>query len=355
MTVIEGHAPAYTGSPSLQEETLLALQRADYSAAANRLLIDMNQGYTPNILSMVCSDLLFAFAEHIHRDGTNMTDLTAPQPDTPALNVIRTRQAGYDEMLARTENGDGIAIVSLAKYAQTTAQLRESMGRVLDSREIVAESIGDRKTIQLLGSFNPQHIGHRTTMMSALRAEPGNTQLVAQVVDKHPIKGDSLPPYRGRYFAGEEKLVRSTIIDPTRVTQVHVPAGVGYAMHGSSQIELLTDVSGDDQMRWLVGSDKFMSDVKSARLGKSETRANARFLHPRMHLYVARRAIHDQVEIEEAVDYIHDTLGTAITVVEEPAEANIIGSSASLIRQLRQDGKHQEADQLESSDLRDFQ
>jgi hypothetical protein len=174
---------------------------------------------------------------------------------------------------------------------------------------------------------------------------------MAQVVANHPIKKDSLPPYDGRYRQGERNLYRSSLIDPRRVTLVDVPVSLGLAKNGDAQLELLADVAGDPEMRWLVGSDKFMSDVKTAKQGSDEKRAVVRFADPRVHLYVSRRATQDRGEIQEGIDFVQDRFNTAITLVHEAPNDMVLAASASRIRQLRSEGRDAEADRIQFADL----
>ena len=151
------------------------------------------------------------------------------------------------------------------------------------------------------------------------------------------------------YINGRYDLFQSTLIDNTRATQLDVPAGIGLAPVGVAQIELIAETTGDEGLRWLVGSDKFMTDVTTAQAGREKV--IQRFTEPRLHLYVARRADHDPEELQAGVEYVVERFDTKVTLVKEPDGENVLTASASKIRALRAEGRHEEADAIEFSDL----
>ncbi len=328
-----------------KEALLAGFMNGAVEPVVDDAISDLHRGRSPGFLSVVRSDLLIDFAESLQ---TRETDGSKAANSSGEDDF---RAPFFSSLMRRAQEGDPAAISALPKFVADLGQLSAAMELVLEGQEEVTGWREGRPYIQLIGSFNPQHIGHRTTMGAALRAAGERSSLMAQVVANHPVKKDSLPPYEDRYQAGEEHLYTSSLIDPERVTLIDVPVGPGLSKVGAAQIELLADLSGDDRMRWLVGSDKFISDVQTARGGHSEKRAVIRFKEPRMHLYVARRAAHDISEIEDGINFIQEKYGTGITLVDEPPNEMVLASSASRIRQLRAEGKDEEADRLQFTDL----
>jgi hypothetical protein len=335
--------PSNVVEASPQEAVLLALEQEFFDPAVSSVLSGLQDGASPSFMSIIRPDLLFGLSEELL---PAMADVSQEDPAESYKTELFRRAA-----IAAAE-GDPAAISALPKFATSLGELLLATELTLDNREAIAAWRTGRPQVQYIGSFNPQHIGHRATMRSALLAAGEQASGIVQVVQNHPIKKDALPPYEGRYAAGEERLYSSRLIDPTRVTQVDVPLGVGLAKVGAAQIELLADVAGDEEMRWLVGSDKFMTDYENVRDGKALDKAGARFEHPRTRLYVARRAIHDPAELEQGINYIVDRYRTKITMVEESPEDVVLGASASLIRSLRASGNNAEADRLEFPDRR---
>lgn len=328
-------------TPSPQEKTLLALQDGAYGTVIEDVKTGLTKGRSPSFLSVARPDLALGFARAWQAQPAKVTDI-------PAIGATYKRPL-FEEQLARAHEGEPGAVAALAKFATTPNELSVVTGVMLDNPDALGEWSEDRKYMQLLGSFNPQHIGHRTTIRLALDTVGDSASAIAHVVDVHPIKGDSLPPYEGRFVAGEQKLYESTLIDNTRATQLDVPAGVGLAPVGVAQIELIAETTGDEGLRWLVGSDKFMTDVASARKGREKV--IDRFSEPRIHLYVARRADHDPQELQAGVEYVVERFDTKVTLVKEPEGDDVLTASASKIRGLRAEGRHEEADNIEFADL----
>lgn len=260
----------------------------------------------------------------------------------------------FEHYMTAAENGDPAAISTLPKFVTSVGQLATTLELTLDNREVVANWLDGRKHVQFIGSFNPQHVGHRATIRSTLDVAGERSSGMVQVVENHPVKKDSLPPYRDRFTDGERRLYASTLLDPTRVTQLDVPLGLGLAKQGVAQIALLAEVAGDNQLRWLVGSDKFITDTNNVRAGEALDKAGVRFADGRVHLYVARRDTHEQGELEAAVDYLDDRYGTTVTIVPESPEPLVLGAAASKIRALRNGGQHSAADDMEYYDLPDL-
>lgn len=333
---------------SPEEDMLVAFHHGAYDLVHDDLQARLAAGKSPNVLAVVRPELLFGLAEHMLAGANGEAAETVALPAIDADNGRWTQFAAH---LRAAEAGDPAAISTLPKFVTTPDQLAYALQLALEHREAVADWRSERPCVQLIGSFNPQHIGHRATMRAALTAAGERASVTAQLVADHPVKKDSLPPYDGRYRGAEYFTYRSTQVDPTRVTILDVPVGPELAKNGAAQIELLADVTGDPEMRWLMGSDKFMSDVRTAREGQLEKRAITRFREPRMHLYVGRRATHPLAELQAGIDFVQERFGTSITLVEEPADEAVLAAAASHIRALREEGRHREADAMQLADI----
>lgn len=326
-------------SPSSEEETLQQLRDRQFGAVAADLVARLHAGEPMRVLSIARPDLLFGLGEEL-------------QP----LLSSEGREEGADDYRAtlfetqrrQAEEGDPGAISVLPKLATTLARAAFAVELLLDNRQEVTDWRTDRAYIQFIGSFNPQHIGHRTSIANTLDAEGDHASAVVQVVADHPIKKDTLPPYETRFVPGEKKLYTSTLTDVARVTQLDVPVGLGLAKQGAEQIKLIADVAGDIP-RWQVGSDKFMTDVRNVQMGKALDKAGSRFEN--VHLYVVRRDTESAKEVQAGIDYVRDRFGAKVTLVADSHDSFILSASASKIRQLRAEGNAQLADRMEFSDL----
>lgn len=329
---------------SPEEEILLALCDEQYDVVADNLIENMYSGKSPALLSVVRPELLKGLAEGIWA-ATGNRELHQPK---------RTEHKAqqFAHYVLRAERGDPEAISALPKFASTVGELAISAAISLDTLTVVSDWRSERKYVQFIGSFNPQHVGHRFTMGRTLEAAGHRSSGIMQVVQNHPIKKDSLPPYDTRFRQGEERLYSSTLIDPALVTLLDVPLSMGLAKRGDTQIALLAHVTGDKKGRWLVGSDKFMTDVRNVQNGTALDKAGARFSN--VQLFVARRAAENMKEIEEGAAYARERFGAEITLLPEIEDKQILMASASAIRAYRTEGRHAEANHLEYGDLSSF-
>lgn len=329
------------GRPSSEEAQLINLRDGHFTVAAETILHGLRSGEPARILSVANPDIL--------RDTCEVIYPKLSEVDTSMIAAADYRSELFDAYLPPASEGDPAAASALPKFATTTGQLAVAIEVMLDNWDRLAEWRTDRAYIQTIGSYNPQHLGHRDAIARTLEVAGSRASATMQIVANHPIKVDSLPPYATRFEPGERRIYSSELIDPTRVTLLDVPLSLGLAKVGYAQIELLANVMGDSEMRWLVGSDKFMTDARNVRDGKSIDKAGARFSG--VHLYVARRATESTVEIDDAIDYLETSYGTKVTIVPESSNSLVLATSASKIRELRAAGRHGEADEMEFSDL----
>lgn len=327
-----------------EEATLLSLCNQDYTAVANTLVNDLQAGQPPALLSIAGPDLLYGLASATY-------NVISAQPETRLKE--RTHLANtFRRYQPAAEAGDPAAISALPKFATSIGHLVTSLELTLDMADKIREWRTNRPYLQFIGSFNPQHIGHRFSISRTLNALGEHASGTVQVVANHPIKKDSLPPYSQRFRQGQERIYDSSLLDPTRVTLLDVPLGLGLAKQGDAQIALIAAVTGDSRKRWLVGSDKFMTDVKNVRDGKALDKAGVRFSN--VQLFVARRSTEGILEVEEGAEYVREEFGAEIIILPEITDELILQASASNIRKLRAKGHHIQADRIEHSDLASY-
>jgi phosphopantetheine adenylyltransferase len=326
------------GTPSTEENTLIALRSGMYGLAAEDMMDGLRFSRSPGVLAVANTAALYGVSEALW----SSTELPPDAQPTGYKSQI------FDTYLIAAAEGDPTAISLLPKVATTAGQLVTALELILDNRSTLTEWRQGRSYVQFIGSFNPMHVGHRTSIATTLDVAGERSSAIVQAVADHPIKKDSLPPYRERFVPAEEKLYSSSLIDLARATMLDVPLSLGLAKVGTAQIRLIADVAGDT-MRWQVGSDKFMADVRNVRQGKALDKAGARFSD--VHLYVARRETEDTEELQAGIDYVRDRFGATVTLLPEATDPLVLSAAASKIRALRAEGNHLLADAMEFPDI----
>ncbi|HEX7963782.1 MAG TPA: hypothetical protein VF466_04300 [Candidatus Saccharimonadales bacterium] len=323
-----------------QEELIIALNGGLYDSVLPVAAQNLRGGQSPSYLSVARPDALFGFAEAWQQADPVGKDA---DPQDYKTNL-------FDEQLPPALRGDPAAISELPKLATSVGRLSLALQLVLDNRGAVQEWRTGRQYLQYAGSFDPQHVGHRLAVASGLDAAGAQSSALVQTMGGHPVKADFSRPYDERYAQSEARFYMSPFIDNARVTQVDVPAGTGLARTGLEQMRLLAEFCGDDRLRWLIGSDKFLADTAGIRQGKPQPKAAARFADPRLHAYVLHRQSDPLSALENAIDYIAGKFGTAVTLVRERPYDCAPASSTS-IKLLRAQGRQAEADHMELYEL----
>ncbi len=334
----EGLPNASATSP--QEQLLLALNAGFYEPAIDDVVDKLRSGLTPGFLSTLRTDLLVGFAQ-----SWRTTDLAGnvSGSDSSYKSIL------FDTHHAQAVTGDPAMIEALAKFATTESQLTTAMELLLDYRQEVSRWHSDRHYVQFLGTFDPQHIGHRIALSSTLAVMGDEASALVHVMEQHPLKPSFSHSYAERCAASEKRLYRSSLLDTARVTQVDVPGGIGLANCGVEQMRLLADISGDRSLRWLIGSDKLEHDTAAIRLGVAAVKAVRRFSEPRLHAYVIRRQFDEVATLQNDVDYVTSRFGVPVTVIEE-LPYDCAPASSSRIKELRAEGRNTEADHMELYD-----
>lgn len=256
----------------------------------------------------------------------------------------------FEEYLPLAEQGNLSIVRSLPKFAMDIGQLAVAMELVLSHKNRLVDDQENNAHLQYLATFDPQHIGHRIAIQSALTTMKLGSQAVVHIMANHPFK-PQLTPYQSRYDTSEERLYKSPLLNNATITQVNLPGNVGLGSSiGVPQMEMLADVSGDSKLRWLIGSDKFLLDTYKIRNNRLASKAIARFLHPRLEAYVVQRKSEDLSQLQNSIDYIHDIYGTEIYTFEE-LPYDCAPASSSRIKALRAAGDHVAADHMELYEL----
>lgn len=329
--------------PTTQEELLLKLGHGAYESAILRIQADLVEGRSPSALSVARPEIAVGFAETFRRADL---DLSA--------SAVESYKAPYFANYAdRAASGDPSAIEALPKFVTSLAQVAFYAELVLANQEALVEHRTDRPFLQYLGTFDPQHIGHRVAVQSGLMTAGEQSSALLHVMGQHPRKRNFLASYDERFVESERRFYESSLLDNERITQLDVPGGVGLAAQYPLQMELLTDFVGDSELRWLTGSDKLILDaaaVRDAPESSGGKKAITRFSDPQMHAYIVHRQSDNKAQLENDVDYVIDRFRTKITVVEEQPY-DCAPASSSKVKQLRAEGRHAEADHMELYEL----
>lgn len=329
--------------PTPQEELLLKLGEGAFDAAVWHIAADVSEGKSPSVLSIVRPDIAAGFADAFKHSGVKTTDCA----------VESYKISHFDSYANRAAEGDLSAIEALPKFATSLAQVAFYAELVLASKEALAEQRTHRPFLQYLGTFDPQHIGHRVAVQSGLLTAGEESSALLHVMGQHPRKKNFQSSYAQRFDESEKRFYESSLLDNDRITQIDVPGGVGLATQYPLQMELLADITGDDERRWLTGSDKLILDATAVR-GREDSstsrKAMTRFSDPKMHAYIVHRQSDDKTTLENDVDYVVDRFGTKMTIVDEQPY-DCAPASSSKIKQLRAEGRNAEADHMELYEL----
>jgi hypothetical protein len=326
--------------PTTQERLLMQLGQHAYEGALLYVVSQLEDGYSPSVLSIARPDVLTGFAEAWH---------TADLPKEVARE--ETYKARHFDVLAEAAAaGDPSAIEALPKFVTSLGQMALVAALILDNKEAIETWHSDRAYIQYLGTFDPQHIGHRIAVQSALTTEGDRASAILHVMGQHPRKKNFSASYDDRFKQSEERFYESRLLDNRRITQVDVPGGVGLAKAYPEQMELLASLSGDTEYRWLTGSDKLLLDADAVRQDRSAAKAIARFSDPKMHAYIMHRQSDDKRALENDIDFITDQFGTKITLVDE-LPYDCAPASSSRVKELRMEGRNDEANHMELYEL----
>ena len=328
--------------PTPEEQLLLKLGNKAYRASAEHIVDELQKGRSPSILSITRPDLLVGFAT-AWRSFAGDFDPVRPPHDS-------YKKAHFDRLFDSAAMGDPAEIEALPKFVTTLGQIGLVAELILDNQASIQDWHAGRKYIQYLGTFDPQHIGHRIAVQSSLTTEGNDSSAVIHVMEQHPRKKSFTASYDERYEISEERFYESTLLDNTRITQVDVPGGVGLAEQYPRQMELIADISGDQEHRWLTGSDKLLLDAAAVRKGVSAQKAIARFSDPKMHAYITHRKSDDRQALENEIDFVTDYFGTKVTLVNE-LPYDCAPASSSRVKQLRSEGRHIEANHMELYEL----
>lgn len=329
--------------PTPQEELMLKLGHGAFDAAILHIATELSKGRSPSVLSVARPDIAVGFAEAFRSSDINAT---APVADD-------YKAAHFDNYADRAATGDLGAIEALPKFTTSLAQVAFYADLLLSNREALTERRTDRPFLQYLGTFDPQHIGHRIAVQSGLITAGEESSAILHVMAQHPRKKNFQSSYDQRFDESERRFYESSLLDNERITQVDIPGGVGLAAQYPLQMELLADFAGDDELRWLTGSDKLILDATAVRDASDSSvgrKAMSRFSDPKMHAYVVHRQSDDKNLLENDVDYVIDRFGTRITIVDEQPY-DCAPASSSKVKQLRSDGRHAEADHMELYEL----
>lgn len=326
--------------PTAQERLLIQLGQHAYEGALSHIMTDLAEGHSPSALSIARPDVLIGFAEAWYT--------TDPPKESIREETYKARQ--FDALAEAAATGDPSAIEALPKFVTSLGQMALVTALILDNREALKTWHSDRAYIQYLGTFDPQHIGHRIAVQSALVTEGDRASAIVHVMEQHPRKKNFSASYEDRFRQSEERFYESRLLDNRRITQVDVPGGVGLAEAYPEQMELLASLSGDTEHRWLTGSDKLLLDADAIKQGRSAAKAIARFSDPKMHAYIVHRQSDDKQTLENDIDFITDQFSTKVTLVDE-LPYDCAPASSSRVKELRMKGRDDEANHMELYEL----
>lgn len=273
----------------------------------------------------------------------------------PALRKVKNSFFNYT--LKQIENGHNNLIPHLPKGITNKKQLAIYLSLIrqrYDDSLLVA-----KKHTQLLiypGSFDPMHYGHRV-MIASLLDKTAHSQLVVNVNSYQPRKPWLEETYAQRFADLEYKLLKSDITDPYRTCAVDFRFGVPEGQDYLRQTRMQAFMAGDATLRWVVGGDKFLSEVERVKDEQSRNivgRSLARFSLPHMSIYIVPRKGQDISLFNDLVTHYNTTCKATFVLVEEKDYEGSPISSTLIRDYLAKDDVElrREAKRMESIDLK---
>lgn len=116
---------------------------------------------------------------------------------------------------------------------------------------------------QFLGSYNPYHMAHRAMVQQVLQnARSPLAHGCIAVMALNKSKPEIEENYLNRFSDTYIKLYNSNLIDPKHATLIDLPSGRGKSTDTLFHAHLISLVCHNPQVRIVIGSDKFIADIK---------------------------------------------------------------------------------------------
>lgn len=149
-----------------------------------RLLNESNANvfkYSPSFLSIARSDILIRLAQNQLKANVEYTPDASPQNDWKAKL--------YSKYHAAALSGNTGALFQLPKFVSNLYMLNEFFRLLVGAESSGSLENRNKVHLQYLGTFDPQHIGHRIVITSVLKAMGGDsTHVVTHIMGNHPLK-----------------------------------------------------------------------------------------------------------------------------------------------------------------------
>ncbi len=204
----------------------------------------------------------------------------------------------------------------------------------LDAQAIYRDSA---PLYQLLGSYNPFHVGHRVMISAVMQAcEPARISVSTHGV--RATKGLSTESYGRRHWDVARAIALTPSMRATSASAVDLPTGVGYCVDEMQQPRLLASLAEDSFVRVVIGSDTFLSEMRTYH-DRSAALSSREWLHRRYGgqnwIFIVLLRVEDEPgEVNALIERYADGLVSQVRLIPNigyhPAPA-----SSSRIRALR--------------------
>jgi len=188
------------------------------------------------------------------------------------------------------------------------------------------------RLLQLLGSHDPYHLGHRLMIYSLARASLlEDSSASVTTMGSNVRKGLTVSSYAARHAHVARTIGRDPALRGLDVHAVDLPTGVGLSARPDFQAMLLAVLAGDPMIRTVMGSDKLALDA--ARASASDAYVLQKYSMPRRRFYVIVRQEHDIAGTVRDAARIAEIVDADIRVVPK-VEYDLPPASSTLARQM---------------------
>jgi hypothetical protein len=245
------------------------------------------------------------------------------------------REAALLALLAAAEAGrdqPDPSLIALAALADLVAVLAPD----LRGRLQLPAGAPVTPLYQFLGSHNPYHAGHRAMLRSLAATIHSGATLAVTTMGVNQVKGLTMDDYRARHGCVVRGLRQMPTLATCVVTAVDLPSGIGLSRDTLAHSLLLAAIAGDDTVRVVMGSDKFVADAAILARGAGEPRVPrllTKYDDPGRHYTVVVRTDEDEETVTRLADRHRHRYASRIDVIVSIADR--LGLSSSRIRALR--------------------